>query len=393
MASNFINGKAVQVFLAEIIKNMPYVSASKKHFADQIVGKKNGKDGANYSVVLRDAGKVTDELGIDDLSAGEVNEREVTMKLMKKKTFVGVDTLESVVDIKDFKTEIAETFGTHLGCEVQKQVIADTFFKADTAFVSDTNGWSAIAPATAKMKSARVGAKVVGFLDPMAEANLSINALNGWHFGPSEQGSKMYHEASIGKFMGSEFVYCNDIPMVEGATISGTISAIEDKGSYSEITLGSAITAKAGTPLKVAGAKACNLVGMEINSDFILFVQEDVSEATKVKVQKVITDNIGSRNCSIEGNTLVGAEVSNLLTNGNKYYAIQLRTEDTLSVDNVPLDDLAGAENSKDSVGGLELHVAKFGDFSKRSNYTRWDIAMLVGMIDTRLCSIAYMKA
>lgn len=391
MASKFINGKSVQVFLGEIIKAMPYLAASKKHFADQIQGKKNGKDGSNYSVVLRDAGRVSDELEINDESEGEVQEREVTMTMMKKKTFVDVDTLSSVVDIKDFKSEVAETYGTHLGAECQKSAIENTFFKADTATVADTNGWTALAPATAKMKAARVGGKIVGFMDPLAEANLSINALNSWHFGPSEQGAKFYHEASIGKFMGAEFVYVNDIPTVTGATISGTISAIEDKGAYSEITLGAAITAKKGTPLKVAGAKACNVVGMPISSDFILVIQEDVANSATVKVQKVITDNIGSRNCSIEGNTLVGATVSNLLVNGKEYYVAQVRTEDTLSLDNVPLDDLEGALNTKESVGGLDLHVTKFGDSKKRINRTRWDIAMLYGMCDTRLVSLAYM--
>lgn len=390
MAEKFINGKSVQVFLGEIIKAMPYLAASKKHFADQIVGKKNGKDGANYSVVLRDAGRVSDELEINDESDGEVQEREVTMTMMKKKTFVDVDTLSSIVDIKDFKSEIAETYGTHLGAECQKTAIENTFFKADTATVAETNGWTALAPATAKMKAARVGGKIVGFMDPLAEANLSINALNGWHFGPSEQGAKFYHDASIGKFMGAEFVYVNDVPNVTGVTVTGTISAIEDNGAYSTITLGSAINVKKGTPLKVAGAKACNVVGMPISSDFVLIVQEDVN-GTEVKVQKVITDNIGSRNCAIEGDTLVGAEISNLLANGKEYYVAQVRAEDTLSVDNVPLDDLAGAENKTDTVGGLDLHVTKFGDSKKRMNRTRWDIAMLYGMCDSRLVSLAYM--
>lgn len=390
MAEKFINGKSVQVFLAEIIKSMPYLSASKKHFADQIVGKKNGKDGSNYSVVLRDAGRVSDGFEIGDEADGEVQEREVTMTLMKKKTFVDVDTLSSIVDIKDFKSEIAETYGTHLGAECQKSAIENTFFKADTATVSETNGWTALAPATAKMRAARVGGKIVGFMDPLAEANLSINALNGWHFGPSEQGTKMYHDASIGKFMGAEFVYVNDVPNVVGATVSSTISTIEDNGAYSTITLGSAINVKKGTPLKVAGAKACNVVGMPTSSDFVLVVQEDVN-GTEVKVQKVITDNIGSRNCAIEGDTLVGAAVSNLLADGKEYAVAQVRAEDTLSVDNVPMDDLAGAENQTESVGGLDLHVTKFGDSKKRMNRTRWDIAMLYGMCDSRLVSLAYM--
>lgn len=390
MAEKFINGKSVQVFLGEIIKSMPYVVASKSHFADQIVGKKNGKSGSNYSVVLRDAGRVSDELAIDDESEGEVQEREVTMTMLKKKTFVDVDTLSSIVDIKDFKSEIAETYGTHLGAETQKEIIGRTFFKADTATVSNDNGWTALAPACAKMKSARVGAKVVGFLDPLAEANLSINAINNWHFGPSAQGEKFYHEASIGKFMGSEFVYVNDIPTVTGKTVNASIESIEDKGDCSEITLSASVELKKGTPLKVSGAKACNLVGMPISSDFVLFVQEDVN-GTKVKVQKVIAENIGSRNCSIDGDTLVGAFVSSILTDGKEYYVAQVRTEDTLSVDNVPLDDLAGAENSKETVGGLELHACKFGDSKKRMNRTRWDIAMLYGICDTRLVSIAYM--
>lgn len=390
MASNFINGKSVQVFLGEIIKSMPYMAASKKHFAGQIEGKKNGKNGQNYSVVLRDAGVVSDGLAITDDSEGEVQEREVTMTMMKKKTFVDVDTLSSVVDIKDFKSEIAETYGTKLGATVQKEAIEKTFFKADSAYVNE-NGWAALSPACAKTKSARIGGKLVGFLDPQAEAKLSVNALNGWHFGPSEQGAKFYHDASIGKFQGGEFVYVNDIPTVVGASITTQVANVVDKGDYSEVSLsGNNITAPKGTPILVGGAKACNAVGMPISSPFVMFLQEDAKNADVIKVQKIICEDIGSRNCYIEGNDLTGAQLTNMLESGKEYYVAQVRTEDTLSVDNVPLDELAGAENAKESVGGLELSVTKFGDSKTRVNRTRWDLALLYGIIDTRCVTLAY---
>lgn len=401
--NGFINGKAVQLYIGRMIQSMPYLRASKPHFNDQIAGKKNGQDGTSYNMILRDAGTVGDGLSLTDSDRRNVVEIEVPMKLTIKHNVMALSTLESVVDLKDFKTEIADTYAPKLGFHVQKQVIDDTYFDACVAAVSDTNGWMPLSKIGATMKQVRQAAQLIGSMDPQVETNLSINALNNWKFGSTDKFKDFYEDAYIGRFNGVEYAYCTDIPQVDGKTISGTISSavVEMEPTTgrkcTKLTLGAAVTLPKGTPIKIAGAKACNHVGMPVSSDFIGFVQVAVNNSATVYIQRIEMRDIGSRNCYVEGATdltgLNGKAVSNLLTNGKTYYPVQVRTADTLNYDGIDLDDLASAENSSEKVGEVKMHVTKFGNGSEMKNTVRWDVAALIGICDNREVGIAYVMA
>lgn len=395
MAQNFVNSKWAKVYLADVIDSMPYVKASKSYFASQMKGKKVGK---TYSFVLRDAGKVTDELEISNGDLRDIEEREVKVTLKNKKNVVGLDVLESVVDIEDFKTEIADTYGVKLGAEIQKDVIANTLFDAATASVNE-NGWVAISKAIAFLKGSRVGGKVVGFMAPEAESGLTVDAFNGWHFGPSEKANKMYADAAIGTFHGCDFVYANDIPVIEGKTISLEPSAAtqNDDGTVSLTVSALSAAIPAGTPLQVSGAKACNIVGMATSTPFAFVVQKDAAAgATKVVIGRVELSDCGSRNCYIEGADevadLAGKTFTNMLTNGKSYYVAQARNNDALAFENAPLDDLVGAENSTVELGGIKLKTTVMGNTTSMKNITRWDIAYGAKIVDNRQASLAYFE-
>lgn len=395
MANKFINSKWAKVYLANVIDSMPYVKASKSYFADQMKGKKCGK---TYSFVLKDSGKVSDGLAIANGDNKDILEKEVKLTLQNKKNVVDLDVLESVVDVEDFNNEFSN-YAIHLGAEIQKTAIEETVFEASTAHVETTNGWSPISNAIASLKSRRIGGSIVGFLDPVAESNLSVNALNNWSFAPSQKGEQFYADGSVGKFQGSEFVYANDLPQIVGKTVSAnTVSAASESGGVYTLALTDAIgvALDAGTPFNVAGAKVCNSVGMKTNQDFAFIAQKDIAATdTTIQVQRIDIEEGGARNLYIDSVSALSA-VSGALTcpleNGVTYSIAQVRTNDVLAFENAPLDDLVGAENSTVEVGGIKLKTTVLGNSQNMKNMTRWDIAFGTTIVDNRESSLVYLK-
>ena len=400
MAHSFTNSKFLKVFLADVIDAMPYLKDSKSHFASEMKGKKAGK---SYYFSLNDAGHPQEGLAIDrsgaDSGKGEVNEKQVKMTLSNMHSFVDLNVLDSITELVDFETEIGQTYGIRLGAEYQKKTIEKTIWDASVAFVNDSNPWKALSAASSHMKGVRAGSKVVGYLDPVAEGSLTVDAINGFHFGPSERGSKFYADASIGKFQGAEYVYCNDIPMVTGATRSLTISSVTETDGETTVTLSASASLKAGEALylTVSGktAYACNGVGMPTNNKFALIVKANTSSSTTFKCSRICVEDCGSRNCFIEGVTaltgLAGGTLTNVLTDGKKYFVAQVRTADVMNWDNVDIDDLIGAENKSVSVGGVKLKVTIYSDGDAMQNTTRWDICAGNCIVDNRYAGLAYL--
>lgn len=395
MANKFINSKWAKVYLANVIDAMPYVKASKSYFADQMKGKKCGK---TYSFVLRDSGKVSDGLAIASGDNKDVLEKEVKLTLQNKKNIVSLDVLESIVDVSDFNDEFAN-YAIHLGAEIQKTAIEGTIFDASTAHIESTNGWAPLSHAIAGLKSRRVGGSIVGFLDPVAESNLSVNALNNWSFAPSQKGEQFYADGSVGKFQGSEFVYANDLPQITGKTVSANnvVSASESGGVYNLALSGAiGVDLEAGTPFHVAGAKVCNSVGMPTNQDFAFIAQENITSAdTSIKVQRIDIDEGGARNVFMTGVSALSGVSGSLtcpLEPGVPYSVAQVRTNDVLAFENAPLDDLVGAENSTVEVGGIKLKTTVLGNSQNMENLSRWDIAFGTTIVDNRESSLVYLK-
>lgn len=402
MANSFVNTKALKLFLAKLIDAAPYIRASKGHFKGDLKGKKPGK---SYNLYLTDAGNPSDGLKIDrEKDDFSVQEREVTIYIKNKKTVVSLDVLEQVVDLESWNDEVAEPYGVRLGAEIQKDVIGNTFFQASTAFVG-TSGWDAMATANAHLRSIRQGAKLVSFMDPMAATGLTVNALNNWNFGPSNKGQDFYGDNSIGKFSGSEYVECTDIPMVKGVTRELTIASAakstdQDNVGGIELTLSAGLSSaiKAGEPLYLTGAKACNVVGMPTNAPFVCFVQKDAAaNATKIEVGRIELADIGSRNCYLEGakelSDLADVTLTNVLTNGKTYFAVQTRTEDVLDFTQVELADLEGGKSKNANVGGIGMKWSTLGDFDNMVNESRADVCYGTGIVDNRLVAIAFIEA
>ena len=256
---------------------------------------------------------------------------------------------------------------------------------------------------------------MVGFLDPVAESNLTVSALNNWSFTPSQKGEDFYGDGTIGRFQGGEFVYANDMPTVTGHTQPENYNDLEFDGlevgadgkyllkvkSDYVVTDAEASVAgkvgqviKAGNCFKIAGYKVCNSVGMPTNQDFIFIVQADTkADDEKVEVQRVDIEEGGARNCFKTNATKVAGEAEFLLAEGVDYNVAQVRTVDALAFENAPLDDLVGAENTTVEIGGIRLKQTVVGDVSSMENYTRWDIAYGAKIVDNREASLVYLKA
>ena len=111
-------------------------------------------------------------------------------------------------------------------------------------------------------------------------------------------------------------------------------------------------------------------------------------------VQSLVAEDIGSRNIYISGVTAASA-ISGALTcplsAGVVYDVAQVRCNEVMNWDNIPLDDIAGAETSNAEVGGVKLKVTKFGNVGTMVNKTRWDVGYLAGIVDERLVVDAYL--
>jgi hypothetical protein len=402
----FITNKKVKIFVGEVLEGMNYLKASKSHFADQFSGKKNGE---SYYFVLRDAGNPTSGIAITDSDDASVVEKEVKLTIAHKKSVVDLTVVQSCVEVEDFKTEIGDTFALRLGAEIQKDVIAANFFKSMVATFPATgseSGWPALSKASAFLRSTRNGAKVSGYLSPEAEANLSVNALNNFKFTPSSVAEKLYGENAVGNFGGATYVATMDTPMVTcpaASAISG-ISAISATTAVGVGTLyltaptGNTAILPAGLPLQLSNAYACNSVGMRTATKMSFILQSPVTLAgatpVAATVQSIIPEDIGARNIYIEGvgsASAVSGALTCPLSAGVVYDVAQIRTNDVMNWDNVPLDDLTIGETVNGELGGIKIKATKYSDGDLLKNRTRWDVSYLAGIVDERFCANAYL--
>ena len=406
MANSFVDNSYVKLFIANIIDAMPYLKRSKSHFAGELKGKKGGEV---YNFVLRDSGKPTSGLAVTNSDRLDVKEGKIWLAARHKKSVVALNILESVVDIYGFKEEIADPYGLNLGAEIQKDAIDESYFDGCVAKVATSNGWTALSSAIAHQRSARNGAKLCGFLSPEAEDNLTTHSLNNWHFGSNELVDRFYKEGAVGMFHGTEFAYVNDVPVVTvpsggfsnitvsaGANVAAPTTSLSGAVDRTVLTVSSlSQDIPAGVPFTMEGAYACDSLGRKTRALFSFITQEAAkSGETQLVVQRLRPEDCGSRNVSITGITNVASIAGTLvcqLAANTSYEVAQIRCDDVMNWDNIPLEDIAQCENTSATFGGVNMHVAKGGDWGTAKNSTRWDVGYLTGIVDNRLVSLAYM--
>ena len=220
---------------------------------------------------------------------------------------------------------------------------------------------------------------------------------------------RFYKEGAVGMFHGTEFAYVNDVPVITvpsgglsnitvsaGANVAAPTTSLSGAVDRTVLTVSSlAQDIPAGVPFTMEGAYACDSLGRKTRALFSFITQEAAkSGETQLVVQRLRPEDCGSRNVSIPGVTdvasIAGTLVCQLAAN-TSYEVAQIRCDDVMNWDNIPLEDIAQCENTSATFGGVNMHVAKGGDWGTAKNSTRWDVGYLTGIVDNRLVSLAYM--
>lgn len=382
-----ITNKLTQILSLEMAKKAGFLKiGSRDYFSDQINGKM--RSGKTYQFVIPDAGNVVEGLVI---SPRDIDERKVELTITNMNNSVRADALELVTDIK-WEDEIAETYAGKLVNAVIRKEVKKAIPQVNTCFVGE--GFRPLAKANAHLKSI-VNEDIVGFIHPQAAA---VIRTNGQQFQPV--GTPSLYNGDIGTFDGTRF---NEerflVPLQMEQSVINALSGAKAKNittadtlSLSGVTTASDVVLKAGTPIWVAGAYACDTVGDETTVPYAFIVKEDValsSTSVDISINPVVTDDVGARN--LNTSALGGKKVS--VPASGTYYPAMVRAKG--AYDYTPVNTLEFMLSDKTGVGdtaGIKVFANAFTDGVSAINTIRWDAPYMAGTVEARGVSLAYLK-
>jgi len=382
-----ITNKLTQILSLEMAKKAGFLKiGSRDYFSDQINGKM--RSGKTYQFVIPDAGNVVEGLVI---SPRDIDERKVELTITNMNNSVRADALELVTDIK-WEDEIAETYAGKLVNAVIRKEVKKAIPQVNTCFVGE--GFRPLAKANAHLKSI-VNEDIVGFIHPQAAA---VIRTNGQQFQPV--GTPSLYNGDIGTFDGTRF---NEerflVPLQMEQSVIDALSGAKAKNitkadtlSLSGVTTAADVVLKAGTPIWVAGAYACDTVGDETTVPYAFIVKEDValsSTSVDISINPVVTDDVGARN--LNTSALGGKKVS--VPASGTYYPAMVRAKG--AYDYTPVNTLEFMLSDKTGVGdtaGIKVFANAFTDGVSAINTVRWDAPYMAGTVEARGVSLAYLK-
>lgn len=390
IGNNVITSKMTQILSLEMAKNAGFLKiGSRDYFSDQINGKM--RTGHSYTFVIPDAGNVVEGLVI---SPRAIDEKKVDLTIGNMNNSVRADALELVTDIK-WEDEVAKTYAGKLVNAIVRKEVEKAMPAVNTCFVGE--GFRPLAKAGAHLQSI-VNEKIVGFINPQAQA---IVTTNGQQFQPVGT-PDLYGKGDVGTFQGVTYTTERFLkPLTIESGVVNALSAAKaknlDADHLDELGLSGVTTAantvlKAGTPIWVDGAFACDTVGDVTTVPYAFVVKEDVAlSATSVtaKVEPVQFKDVGSR--SINTSALGGKSISIPAT--GTYHAALLRAEG--SYDYTPVNTMEFMLSDKTSVGdtdGIKVFANAFTDGVSAINTVRWDAPYMAGQIEARGASLVYLK-
>ena len=390
IGNNVITSKMTQILSLEMAKNAGFLKiGSRDYFSDQINGKM--RTGHSYSFVIPDAGNVVEGLVI---SPRAIDEKKVDLEIGNMNNSVRADALELVTDIK-WEDEVAKTYAGKLVNAIVRKEVEKAMPAVNTCFVGE--GFRPLAKAGAHLQSI-VNEKIVGFINPQAQA---IVTTNGQQFQPVGT-PDLYGKGDVGTFQGVTYTTERFLkPLTIETGVINALSAAKaknlDADHLDELGLSGVTTAantvlKAGTPIWVDGAFACDTVGDETTVPYAFVVKEDVAlsaTAVTAKVEPVQFKDVGSR--SINTSALGGKSIS--IPASGTYHAALLRAEG--SYDYTPVNTMEFMLSDKTAVGdtdGIKVFANAFTDGVSAINTVRWDAPYMAGQIEARGASLVYLK-
>lgn len=392
IGNNVITSKMTQILSLEMAKNAGFLKiGSRDYFSDQINGKM--RTGHTYTFVIPDAGNVVEGLVI---SPRAIDEKKVDLSIGNMNNSVRADALELVTDIK-WEDEVAKTYAGKLVNAIVRKEVEKAMPAVNTCFVGE--GFRPLAKAGAHLQSI-VNEKIVGFINPQAQA---IVTTNGQQFQPVGT-PDLYGKGDVGTFQGVTYTterFLKPLTIEQGVVDALSAAKAEnlDEDHLDKLTISAITTAantpaiKAGTPIWVAGAFACDTVGDVTTVPYAFIVKEDkeLTGATtaELKVEPVQFKDVGSR--SISTSALGGKKIS--IPASGTYHAALLRAEG--SYDYTPVNTMEFMLSDKTSVGdtdGIKVYANAFTDGTSAINTVRWDAPYMAGQIEARGASLVYLK-
>ena len=390
IGNNVITSKMTQILSLEMAKNAGFLKiGSRDYFSDQINGKM--RTGHSYTFVIPDAGNVVEGLVI---SPRAIDEKKVDLTIGNMNNSVRADALELVTDIK-WEDEVAKTYAGKLVNAIVRKEVEKAMPAVNTCFVGE--GFRPLAKAGAHLQSI-VNEKIVGFINPQAQA---IVTTNGQQFQPVGT-PDLYGKGDVGTFQGVTYTterFLKPLTIEQGvvdALSSAKAKALDadhlDELGISGVTTAADTVLKAGTPIWVDGAFACDTVGDVTTVPYAFVVKEDVAlsaTAVTAKVEPVQFKDVGSR--SISTSAIGGKKIS--IPASGTYHAALLRAEG--SFDYTPVNTMEFMLSDKTSVGdtdGIKVFANAFTDGVSAINTVRWDAPYMAGQIEARGASLVYLK-
>ena len=369
IGNNVITSKMTQILSLEMAKNAGFLKiGSRDYFSDQINGKM--RTGHTYTFVIPDAGNVVEGLVI---SPRAIDEKKVDLSIGNMNNSVRADALELVTDIK-WEDEVAKTYAGKLVNAIVRKEVEKAMPAVNTCFVGE--GFRPLAKAGAHLQSI-VNEKIVGFINPQAQA---IVTTNGQEFQPIGT-PDLYSKGDVGTFQGVTYTTERFLkPLTVESGVVNALSAAKaknlDANHLDELGLSGVTTAantvlKAGTPIWVDGAFACDTVGDVTTVPYAFVVKEDVAlsaTAVTAKVEPVQFKDIGSR--SISTSAIGGKSIS--IPAAGTYHAALLRAEG--SYDYTPVNTMEFMLSDKTAVGdtdGIKVYANAFTDRCFRYKYSQ----------------------
>lgn len=384
MANQFVTNKHTELVLIRSAEAAPYLTVgTKSYLADQLEGKRNGRE---YQFVIRDAGEYVTGIDISG-HVSNLKERPVDFKVQEGNIAIDTDFLVKA-DV-DFDTQIAKPNAEKLAKGLVKDVMDADLGKQNTAFVGQ--GWLPLFKASNYLESISSESQYA-FLDPMIE---SIARSTGKAYEPAGDVEPIYRKGLKGTIGEAEVRSQQGFKVLEisedlaNELSSATVTSYVSGDKIDTLTLnGVTEVIPAGTPIFIAGVKACDLVG-EPTSALKAFIAVEDATSGAVKVRHVDFTGNGTKEASKV--PAANDKVANPITAGI-YFTGLIRLNGAFEADTFKNLDWSNADESVTTPNGITMHTARAVDVLKGTNITRYTIAGVWGITDCRAVTYVCIK-
>ena len=393
MAATIVYNRMAAALAMKLGRGLPILGNTRQQASDRVFNDARAANGETMLYVLPDRGVVghggTITEGDMSYAAGSV---PLTLHQYNISFSAGTTSDTDISgaareanEIEDFKELVEAPLAAHLASEIQGDA-ADVAMlgSASAQVISGTmTMWDAWSEVAANIRAAYSGGDMFAAVGPRAKGVAARGAAN--QFNPAEDISKLWREATIGRYTGATFFETPDVRALTTGTCDLTaagISVTSYTAATNTLVIGATSltgTIKKGTVLYVGNVRQTDVYGKDTGAKFAFVVQENAtcsSNAATLTVQPVYTS--GAKVNATAAPQASDAVVSPL--GPSKIYQRSLMWDRAgIGTGFGRLADLKKAENFRFELleKGLFFHGAEVGDGINYRNI--WRLDMLTG--------------